>query len=61
LPSDAVAGAPLPVRIGLLRLGVADQFAEIEKMRLRSGALRELNLLHLAIKLSAVMRKQNLS
>ena len=40
----SLEGEPLPLRIGLLRLGVADQFAQVEKMGLRGGALREVNL-----------------
>src|ERR1035437_7648577 len=40
----ALEGEPLALRIGVLRLGVADQLAEIEEMRLRGGALREVNL-----------------
>ncbi|MBI2929680.1 MAG: hypothetical protein HYY24_28805 [Verrucomicrobia bacterium] len=47
----SLKGEPLSFRIGRLRLGVADEFAEVEKMRLRGGALRQVNLAPLGNKI----------
>ena len=37
-------GEPLALRVGVLRLGMADEFAKIKEMLLGGGAFREVNL-----------------